>query len=52
MSEVDERREDEDVEAHRRYKDDPPTDEDRDRRRRVAEGEASDDEDDVQLHRR
>jgi len=51
MSEIDERREDEDVEGHRRYTEEPPTEEELARRRRVAEDETSDD-DDVQLHRR
>jgi hypothetical protein len=52
MSDSDERREQEDVEGHRRYKEEPPTQEELDRRRRVAEGETSDGDDDVELHRR
>jgi hypothetical protein len=52
MSEIDERREDEDVEGHRRYKEEPPTEDELARRRRVAEDETSDDEPDTELHRR
>jgi hypothetical protein len=54
MSESEERREQEDVEAHRRVYDQPPDEEGLDRRRRVSEGEEApeSDEDDVQAHRR
>ena len=53
MSDTEERREQEDVEGHRRYKEEPPTEDELARRRRVAEGETSDDsDDDVELHRR
>jgi len=52
MSDTEERREQEDVEGHRRYKEEPPTEDELARRRRVAEGETSDDGDDVELHRR
>jgi hypothetical protein len=52
MSEIDERREPEDVEAHRRYKEEPPTEDELARRRRVAEDKSSEDEDDIELHRR
>jgi len=52
MNDSDERREQEDVEGHRRYAEEPPTEEELARRRRVAEGETSDGEDDVELHRR
>ena len=50
--ESEERREQEDVEAHRRYSEEPPTDGDFERRRRVAEDEDTDDADDGELHRR
>jgi hypothetical protein len=52
MSDTEERREQEDVEGHRRYTEEPPTEGELARRRRVAEGETSDDGDDVELHRR
>jgi hypothetical protein len=52
MSDIDERREQEDVEGHRRYTEEPPTEDELARRRRVAEGETSDEDEDVELHRR
>jgi hypothetical protein len=52
MSDTEERREQEDVEGHRRYTEEPPTEGELARRRRVAEGETSDEGDDVELHRR
>ncbi|MEX2210245.1 MAG: hypothetical protein WD689_00575 [Gaiellaceae bacterium] len=51
MAENEEPREDE-VEAHRRYTEEPPTEDELARRRRVAEEPSGDEGDDVELHRR
>ncbi len=52
MGESEERNEQDDVEAHRRYQEEPPTEGDLDRRRRAIEDESTDEDPDVEAHRR